>query len=125
MRLFINYVKALSDNNLELYGAIFSLLISTIAAFLSYNWREIKIIFYLACSLFFLSGLILVYVSHFRQVKPFMFSMFLSIIVTLFTGIILVVYLKFFKNDTGFTMPITFVSQLIIANLIKHILKLN
>lgn len=125
MKLFINYIKELSDNDLEFYGALIGLLLSTIAAVLLYNWREIKIIFYLSCILFFFVGLILVYVSHFRHVKPFMFSITLSIIVTLFTGIIVVVYLKLFKKDSSFSMPIAYVSQLVIANLTKNILNLK
>lgn len=125
MKLFVNYIKVLSDNNFEFYGTLFSLLLLIVTFILLYNWREIKIIFYLSCILFFFVGLILVYVSHFRHVKPFMFGITLSIIVTLFTGIIVVVYLKFFKKDSGFSMPIAYVSQLVIANLTKHILNLK
>lgn len=125
MKLFIDYIKALSDDNFEFYGTIFSLLLTIIACVLLYNWREVKIIYYLSCVLFFLVGLILVYVSHFRHVNSFMYSMLLSTIVTLITGIIVVLYLKFFKDNTGFSMPIAYVSQLVIANLIKHLLKLN
>lgn len=125
MKLFIDYIKGLSDNDLEFYSALVGLLLSTIAAVLLYNWREIKIIYFLSCILLFCVGLIIVYAIHFRHVKPFMFSMLLSTIVTLITGIIVVMYLKFFKDNTGFSMPVAYVSQLVIANLIKHLLKLN
>ncbi len=124
MKLFINYIKALPDNDLEFYVAIISLLLSTTAFLLSYNWPDNQIVSFLTWILYFSSLLIIVYIIHFRHVNPFTFSMLLSVIVTLLTGIILFLYLKF-KDNTGSSIPIVFVSQLIIANLIKHLLKLN
>lgn len=124
MKLLKNYIKSLPDNDLEFYATIFSLLLIIISSVLLYNWREIKIIYYLSCILFFIVVLILVYVSNFRHVNPFSFSILLSTIVTLITGIIVVVYIKF-KDNTGPSMPIAYVSQHVIANLIKRILKLN
>lgn len=113
-----SFFETIPDSNLEFFGAVVAIILTIIASILLYNWRDIKIIYYLSAILFLFIGMILVYTSHFRHVNPFWLSIILSMIVSFVTGIIIVVYIKFFKGDTGFSMPIAFISQNIIANII-------
>ena len=120
-----NYIKLMPDSDFQFYGTIISLLLIFSAIYFNIKWYDSKIVSYYTNIILFIAFIILIYVTHFRYVEPFWYSITLSLISAFFTGVVTIIYLKYFKQGTGASMPIAFISQGIISKNIKKILKIS
>lgn len=118
-------LEKLSDNNLEFYGIMISLLLLFASIFIHFKWFDNEMAYNISLILLFLALVIYIYSSHFRHVKPVGFSIILTLIVTFFIGIIEFVYIKFFKEYTGISLPILLISQNVISNFVKDLFKIQ
>lgn len=123
MNKLIKIIEKYSENTLQLYGALISILLTAVAAILLYNWGDNKLILYSAIAIFIFIGFLLVYVGHFLKTRPVRTGFVLSFITSILTGVILGIYLKYFRDEKSFTTPIAFIAQLIIAKLLKGLIK--
>jgi len=118
-------IEKLSDNNLEFYGIMISLLLLFSSIFIHFNWFDNEIAYNISLILLFLALVIYIYSSHFKHVKPVGCSIILTLIVTFLIGIIEFVYIKFFKEYTGISLPILLISQNVISNFVKDLFKIQ
>jgi len=120
-----NYIKRLPDSDFQFYGIVISLLLIFSAIYFNIKWFDSEIVSYYTNIIIFIATVILIYVSHFRYVKPFRYSITLSLISAFFTGAVTIIYLKYFKQESGVSMPIAFISQGIVSKYIKRLLKIT
>ena len=120
-----NYIKKIPDSNFEFYGALISLLLIFSAIYFNIKWFDSEIVSYYTKIILFIAITILIYVTHFRYVETFWYSITLSLISAFFTGVVTIIYLKYFKQGSGVSMPIAFISQSVISKNIKKLLKIS
>jgi hypothetical protein len=120
-----NYIKKMPDSDFEFYGVMISLLLIFSAIYFNVKWFDSEIVSYYTNIILFIAVTILIYVTHFRYVEPFWYGITLSLISAFFTGVVTIIYLKYFKQGTGASMPIVFISQGIISKNIKKLLKIS
>lgn len=125
MKYFTNYIKRMPDSNLQFYGTFISLLLLFSAIYLNIKWFDSKTVSIYTNSIVFIAIIILIYVTHFRNVEPFWHSITLSLISAFFTGAVTILYLKYIKQYSGVSLPIAFISQNIISKYIKKFFNIS
>lgn len=113
------------DNSLEFYIIMVSLILLFVIIFFNAKWYDNDILHDISSIIIFIIMGAIVYAAHFIEVKPFRYGIILSGTVTFLTAIIVIIYIKFIKTDTGFSPPIAFVSQAVISKYIKKALKIK
>lgn len=126
MKKLLMFFERVPDNSILFYGSVFSILLTFVAAFTLYHWPDNYILVSLAYVIFLFDVMLLVYISEFFHVKPLWLSIFLSAIITIITGIVIILYLKYIKgDDVGVSPPIAIITVGILSKLFKKILKLK
>lgn len=75
-----NYIKKMPDSDFQFYGTMISLLLIFSAIYFNIKWYDSKIVSYYTKMIIFIAAIILIYVTHFRYVEPFWYSITLSLI---------------------------------------------
>jgi hypothetical protein len=125
MKYFTNYIKRMPDSNFQFYGTLISLLLLFSAIYLNIKWFDSKTVSIYTNIIVFIAIIILIYVIHFRNVEPLWHSITLSLISAFFTGAVTILYLKYFKQYSGVSMPIALISQNIISKYIKKFFNIS
>jgi hypothetical protein len=115
MKKLSDFIEKIPGNNILFYGSVIFILLTIVAVRILIHWSDNNILNNLAYFIFFIIGMVLTYIGEFLHVKPLWVGIFLSAIISLITGIVLIVYLKYIKgDDEGITLPIAFFTQLIL-----------
>lgn len=125
LKFIKSYIERIPDSNFQFYGALISLLLLFSAIYFNIKWFDSEIVSYYTNIIFFIAIIILIYVTHFRYVEPFWYSIILSLISAFFTGAVTIFYLKYFKEESALSKPIAFISQNIISKYIKKLMKVS
>lgn len=126
MKKLLDYFERVPDNSILFYGSVVSILLTIVGVRILIHSSDNSILIYFAYFIFFSIVMFLTYIGEFLHVKPLWVGIFLSAIISLITGIVLIVYLKYIKgDDEGITFPIAFFTQLILSELFKKTLKLK
>lgn len=116
-----NHIEKIPDSNFQFYGTLISLVLIFFSIYLNIKYFDSEIVYYHTCILIFIGITILIYVTHFRNVEKLSHSIFFSILSATLTGVVTYTYLKYFKEYSGISMPIAFISQDIISKYIKRL----
>lgn len=119
LKNYIKRIQDLQDSDFQFYGTLISLLLIFSVIYFNIRWFDSEIVSYYTNIIIFISIVIIIYVSHFRYVKPLWYSITLSLISAIFTAAVTFMYLKYFKQEAGISVPIAFISQGIISRYIK------